>query len=201
MSKLKKGITDPASALALKYDIIKLMRDPRLSKVNFRIDSYAVNQKMFQTVGQAVSDGKIKVVFDRKMTDHAEYDFRTNSIHYGRASLDSKVFRATIVHEAAHAAWDIVYKKKIKVTSSEAASYLAQITWFTLEWNGVEPFLNSPKGGDNAKVFQIARELAQKVLKGQSLGPGDQSRLKSAVRLHSNYKNLPANATYAYDGV
>jgi hypothetical protein len=196
--KAKKVVDDLIGSATLKIDIVALLKDARLAKVKFSIDGYAVNSTMWKKVLKAIEKGKIDVVYDKE-ADGAEYDYKDNKITYKRKDLGSKVYRAMMVHELTHAGWDLVYKKKILVTTAEAAAYLAQLAWYLIEKRPTED--NLAAKGKNNKVFQVACDLAKKLRGGEVLNPADIARLKSAVRVHSNYKKLKKDAKYAFNGI
>jgi hypothetical protein len=178
--------------LAAKAAALSILKGHDLSVINFvwnhlRFDSYAYGQ-----VARLIEQGRIAVDFDPSQNDQAEYDSDANTLHFGFTSVSSPTKAALVVHEATHAALDMMRANGLAVLESEAIAYLAQCLFYV------------KKTGcylDANKASKKASEIAEGILdQNKTLTDEMRSSLVAAVfqtPLYSGVRYLAAD----YNGI
>lgn len=131
-----------------------------------------------------------------------EYDSKNDTLHFKWSSVQSPENAGLVIHESTHALCD-KYRSFMSKASAEAAAYVAQAIYLRLRSGNSGERLRS---GHPAKdmVYQIAFELADKVIGGGSITPSEEVNLKCAVLNHPLYKvkiGDPVEPLTEFDGI
>ncbi len=199
MSELKP-VLGPALAPIL---VQAVLRDPAVRRIHFRIGPYAVTPAMFEQVAGLIGNGKLRVKIDPKLGGGAEYDMAENTFYLRTATTDTVPKQSLIIHEAVHAGFDAFCVRNMTVADSESAAYIAQCCFARLK-SASDPsqrILVSSKDKGSDLVFQLAWEIAGKVLEETPVSAADRLQLQMAVLGHANYRHYDAKAIEKYDGV
>ncbi len=191
-----------------KADVLAVLNDPILNKIDFSVGTLRVNAATFGIVARYIEAGDIQVVpgTSRRV---AIYDRRQNHIETPARNppLDFSD-RAQLLHECVHAISDITGGGS--ALDDEVAGYLAQITFAQLSHPG-PPILAS-----NARLKTVSpmarmnfamRETVQNYNLDNARGFGarisaiDIRRLGEAVRATPDYRDLTATTGLGSPGV
>ncbi|TXL70270.1 hypothetical protein FHP25_35170 [Vineibacter terrae] len=150
-------------------DVLAVLADPLLSRMNFSIGEIFVNAREYGKVAEYIRDGDIGVIPGKDPV--AYYDGRLNTIEtqQGNGPL-GLADRAQILHECTHAIADI-NALAVPRLNDEVAGYLAQLTYMHLANPG--PFPASAKGaGPLGRLVVAMGEVIQKYSLHQPTGLG-----------------------------
>jgi hypothetical protein len=149
---------------------------------------------MFRKVKRAIAAGDILVRCNPASSSGGAYQYQRDLFEFRFSRAKSVNEKALVVHESVHAAQDIK-GRPIKLTIAEAASYLAQMVY-------ARSILHSkPAFGPRDRVFEIAWDLAEKVLNNKPLSVADQYRLRNAVHANPTYSGHQHGEEHKFDGL
>lgn len=194
-----KPILGPAFAPIL---VQAVLRDPAVRRIHFKIGPYAVSAAMFEQVAGLIATGKLRVKIDPNLGGGAEYDMAENTFYLRTATTDTVPKQSLIIHEAVHAGFD-AFCARMTVADSESAAYIAQCCFARIK-SASDPsnrILVSSKDKASDLVFQLAWDIAGKVLEETPVSAADRLQLQMAVLGHANYRHYDRKAMEKYDGV
>jgi hypothetical protein len=116
--------------MAIKEEIINLLRSSEVSRINFRFNGILVNGELYSQVANAMEGAqpRVRVV---SLPQHlpagvtASYDPNVNVLNFKFNSLRNVDDRALVVHEATHAGFDLA-RRRIWAGDDEACAYIAE---------------------------------------------------------------------------
>lgn len=191
-----------------KADVLAVLNDPILGKINFSVGTLRVNAAAFRIVARYIEAGDIEVVPGTSATV-AVYDRRLNHIETPARNppLDF-TDSAQLLHECVHAISDI--NGGGSVLEDEVAGYLAQ-TIFAQISHPTPPILASaaqvkaasPKGRMVLAMQETMRTYNLDNARGigAKIGAIDIHRLSEAIRAMPDYAGLTETTRTAYPGV
>lgn len=160
-----------------------------------KIRSFAFNGKgfapgVFPILADMIDGGSIKAEHDSSKSGMAEYDYGTNTLYLGFNEATSLTRKALILHEATHAVYDMV-STKMSVADSESIAYIVQCQYARANNSDPSQRLtgNTP---EKDKVFELAWEIAGKLLGGTKPSQTDYNSLVDAVSKHPYYMGKAA---------
>jgi hypothetical protein len=163
----------------------------RIDAIDFTLDGLAVTAARLRGVAAAVKSGKIGVEIDGTAALGAAYSWGPNRHFTLReyVSQFSDSFRALMVHEAVHAAFDINGESAAATNPliDEACAYLAEAVWIR---TGITRF-NVGGAPATAAIFTAALDIVDGLRlhkkKGQRLARADVDTLIAALNAHPAY--------------
>lgn len=177
-----------------KAEILAVLADPVLSRMNFAVGDVKINVRQYKNVADYIADGDIGVISGTGAL--AFYDGNRNEIETqaGNPPL-GLADRAQILHECTHALADIDGVDVLRLTD-EVAAYLAQLIYMHISNPG--PLPTGPRGaagprgrlimGVNAVIRKY--ELHQPKGFGVSISDLDIWNLANDVRRHPDYTTV-----------
>ena len=174
-----------------KQTVLNTLSDLAIAKIRFTIDSYHVSPGMYSKVAQLVGNGRIRVEYNWSVGTAAYYYPVENKIELGLTSASTLTKQAKIVHECTHAAFDVHRYARSTIATSEAAGFVAECLFARVK----SPKTDDPDyriySDDEKKdfIYELAWEIAGKILQGQTPKSRDYSALKEAVLTHPDYKH------------
>lgn len=186
--------------LLMRNMVAKVLARPEVAKIEFSLGKISISSASFKKVGVCIRSGKIKVTHTPKLgRGTAKYRYTKNTLFLGFSSVSGNAdSEALIVHECTHAACDID-GKKLLVSQSEAAAYVAQCLYYfyrnevELSKPGVSPTFKSD-------LLREAWAAATKARASKALGDADIKPLIDEIEVHKLYKTRHS-LMEAYDGV
>jgi hypothetical protein len=161
----------------------------RIDAIDYSLEGFVVSPGRLHGVGQAVKNGTVGV----KIADTGPYFAAAYSTgperhftlrKYNFQPNDS--WRATIVHESVHAAFDLA-KESPANDLDEAAAYLAE----TVFWMAGGLRVTFPGADAGAAIFNAANEAVGRLKlhekRGQRLQRGNVQDLLAAINAHPGY--------------
>lgn len=193
--------TKPSAGELAKQTILKILRNPAIARIKFKIDSFAVSPRSYAQVAGLIKDGRIRVEYNWGVGTSAYYYEIKNKIEVGFTAATSLTKRAQVVHECTHAAFDVHLYSKSTVATSEAAAFVAECLFARI---------NSPKPDDpeyrlyddkeeKDRIYRAAWKIAGKILSGKPPSADDYASLKAAVLKHPDYSH--GRKLSGWDGV
>jgi hypothetical protein len=199
-----------------KEDVLQVLRDPNLAKINFSLGGLRIDADACRKVAAAIQSGKIGIIQGDDPT-WAAYFPEADSIKRGdrteRIPAHSLVIqrtqafdlndRALIVHECTHAFLDVTCAVATTKLSSEVSGYMAQVLF--LMANGQEPSDEdqTPFGEmllavlDRIKEFDLHRREGR----GRTLKWKEYEDLRNIVQSLPKYSGVGPMATVAVHGL
>ncbi|MGL6209799.1 MAG: hypothetical protein ACRC14_08225 [Paracoccaceae bacterium] len=172
---------------------------PASKRISFTYGVAVVNTVSFGTVTAALANKLMSVVVNTKLGNVATYNHKTQKFTFGFADTGGNSDRESlIVHEAAHAAFDVAVTP-MSVAQSEAAAHIAQCLYFYFKHE------TELAGGKAAPAFtnpilKAAWPVSQIALTKPALTDADVQPLTDAIKVSPRYKDTHAN-TEDFDGV
>ncbi|WP_436715086.1 hypothetical protein U8335_20430 [Roseiconus lacunae] len=202
---------DPSLERALQLTVLGALTNWATKAINFQRRSHRVTARELMVVGNAIIDGKIRVLQSSAVRGgRAVYDSGRNVIELGRGAGRTITSKALIIHECVHALFDLRCDS-MTVGESESMAYVAQSIFMAQHTDSPEERLHVdiPDDGtpeeirDAARrdaVFQQAWKIALRLLDHKPVPQNDWNLLSTAVSLHPSYSgNSGQNAIF--DGV
>lgn len=127
--------TAPLDPWGLNYfaaeNVAQLLEGSAIDWVSIQFNGLTVKPADFRAVAKAIRQKQIQVVFEPSLGfDHAIYQADNDRMLVPMTYFSTLELKALIVHEAAHAALDLVHQKAVRKSDSEAIAYLAQQTYY-----------------------------------------------------------------------
>ena len=139
--------------MSLKQDVLEVLSDPVLGKMNFFVMDVHIESRQYLKISYLIENDAIQVEQGEK-EGKAAYSMSHDRLVTQRENpLASLEQRGLIVHECTHAIIDMDELRVTRVTS-EAAAYLAQVTYLLLK----KPTYTSPSGGFFADFVALAKK-------------------------------------------
>jgi hypothetical protein len=130
--------------MGTKEQIVQLLQDPVIEKVDFWLGGLHVNGDRLRKVGKAIKDGDIAIQVKASWRSGATYRIRQDLLILRQDTvngLGGMTSNGIIVHECVHAIIDMTKagnRKRPNATtalSGEAAGYIAQVMYHRLKTN------------------------------------------------------------------
>lgn len=185
--------------MSLESTVTKVLRNHPAGKINFKIDTIAINRVQMEKVAKAVESGDIAVEADATgpKLGAAYSSWKTRRVEEGQKKLLGKITvknedvakevfgRAAIFHESVHALMD-VNGSKITMHNDEVAAYLADALYLRLSGR------TRVEGGAQEKAifnaaFKIIDSKAMIKKAPVTLRWDDCDALRDAIKAHSAY--------------
>ena len=165
--------------MSLKQDVLEVLSDPVLGKMNFFVEDVHIESRQYAKVQYLIENDAIEVEHGEE-EGKAAYSMSADRLVTQKESpLASLEQRGLIIHECTHAIIDMDQLRVTRLTS-EAAAYLAQVTYLLLK----KPTYTSPAGG----FFSDFVDLAKKHKLHQSPNPPPKVSRKEYETLASKMK-------------
>lgn len=207
---------DPSIERSLQLIVLGALSNWATKSVNFQRGSHRVTSRDLMVVGNAIIDGKIRVLQSSSIrSGRAVYDSGRNVIELGRGAGNTTKSKALIVHECAHALFDM-RSDAMTVGVSESMGYVAQSIFMVRHTDNPEdrlhvdiPSPDGPKGATQEEirrairrdaVFQQAWKIALMIVDGKTVPVGEWNMLDTAISLHPSYSSS-AGHNAIFDGV
>ena len=186
--------------MSLEASVAKVLREPEVGLVNFRIDTFAVDQAAMESVAKAIESQDLRVEIGGTGSFGAAYTSwkgrrwdegekkQIGRITLGKADVVSTpIGKASIFHESVHALVDV---KSLKVTelNDEVAAYVADATYLratktTIRGGTLEMAIYKA-------AFQIVDDKGLLKKKGVAIKWSDCDDLRAAIKAYPNYSQL-----------
>jgi len=189
---------------ATKDDLLSVLRNPRISNIDFHVGHCHVSGTGYELVAAAIEDGRISVETGES-SEWAAYGVGTNTFFVRRSQSFRLSDQALVVHECTHALLDIRNAWKFTDLSSEAAAYLAQVVFLylnkadmTVPRNISTPFLH---------IYRYACTLVERYKPHRPEGRGsrleweDYKTLRRLIQRIPEYKGIGWLESCGVDGV
>lgn len=167
-----------------KQTVLQVLAKPEIEKINFSVGSVSITGHLLKRVRNCIIKNRIKV--KHVPNGDNEYDPNTNLLYFKYDNINRISQEALIVHECVHAGTDLTNAAKMRVSSSEAAAYISQCTYIRLKTKDKDRRLMGDTPVED-KVFEIANELAEKVIAKKPLTNTDLNKLREAIGKHPFY--------------
>jgi hypothetical protein len=168
-----------------KHTVLQILAKPEINKINFSMGSVSFSGNLLKRVRNCIIQNRIGI--KHRPNGDNEYDPNTNILYFKFDTIKRLSQEAMVIHECIHAGTDLMNASKMRVSSSEAASYIAQCTYIRLKTRDKNMRLMGDTP-EKDKVFEIANELAVKVISKKSLTNSDLNKLREAIGKHPFYK-------------
>ncbi|WP_147868271.1 hypothetical protein [Stieleria maiorica] len=206
---------DPSIERSLRLIVLGALSNRATKAINFQRGSHRVSTRELMVVGNAIIDGKIRVLQSSSIrSGRAVYDSDRNVIELGRSAGRTNKSKALIVHECVHALFDL-RQDTMTVGVSEGLAYVAQSIFMVQHTDDPEDRLHVdiPSGGPGGAtpqeirnairrdaVFQQAWKIALMIVDRKSVPASDWNLLDTAISLHPSYSSSAAHNAI-FDGV
>jgi hypothetical protein len=169
---------------------LAVLNSPDANKVKtFLFGGNAFSSGFFAHVAGVIDKGFVHVKYDESQKGKAEYDISSNTLLLGFWENPSIVKKALLLHEATHVFYDLI-SQKMPLVTSEGIAYIVQCQYLRV---------NSPAGtkriegiGLGDKVFEVAWDVAGKILAGGGVSAEDEADLRLALSKHPYYASKAA---------
>jgi hypothetical protein len=192
----------PSADEVAKKTVLATLADRAVRQIKFEIDSFRVDPGFYALVAQCMKRGRIRVLYNRGVGTAAYYYPSEDKLELGFTSEATLTRRAIIVHECTHAVFDLRRYVQARRVTSEAAAFIAECLFARFH----SPRPKDPDyrlSSDDEKkdyIYELAWEIAGKILKGQTPTPGHYAGLKTAVLDHPDYAQYGRGLS-GWDGV
>lgn len=206
---------DPSIERSLQLIVLAALSNWATKSINFQRGSHRVSTRDLMMVGNAIIDGKIRVLQSSSIrSGRAVYDSDRNVIELGRGAGKSNKSKALIVHECVHALFDM-RSDAMTVGVSEAMGYVAQSIFMVKHTDDPENRLHVeiPTGGPGGAtpeeirrairrdaVFQQAWKIALMIVDRKPVPMSEWNLMDTAVSLHPSYSSS-SGQNAIFDGV
>ena len=129
---LAQPLMQQAKDVACKGAALAALADPAINKIQLSIDGFTISPASYAQVRQKINSGSIQVKFNSRLSNgpngypYAFYHAPTNVLNLGFSTATTAPRKGLIVHEATHAACDIVPYSSMTTVTSEVLAYIAQ---------------------------------------------------------------------------
>ncbi|WP_182865705.1 hypothetical protein [Stieleria mannarensis] len=206
---------DPSIERSLQLIVLGALSNRATKSINFLRGSHRVSTRELMVVGNAIIDGKIRVLQSSSIrSGRAVYDSDRNVIELGRSAGRTNKSKALIVHECVHALFDL-RQDTMTVGVSEGLAYVAQSIFMVQHTDDPEDRLHvdipsfgpggaTPQEIRNAirrdAVFQQAWKIALMIVDRKTVPSSEWNLLDTAISLHPSYSSS-ATHNAIFDGV
>jgi len=189
-----------------KHNVLEVLADPKLMKMNFTVANITVNHKGYQMVSEYIQAEDIQVLPGKEAV--AYYDGRRNALitQAGTPPLGLSD-RVQLLHECTHALVDISGMNVLRL-QDEVTAYLAQVTYAQLESpSSPLPSLSSagasPMGKLTFAMLQVVQSYGLHTSKGfgARIEDWDLLKLTKAVHAFPDYAHVKASEISVGAGV
>jgi hypothetical protein len=207
---------NPKIEKALQLIVIGAITNWAARKISFQRGGNRVNSTGFTAVGNAIIDGKIRVIHNKGLkSGHALYDSSRNTIELAYGAGKTNKSKALIIHECVHALLDMRQVQNMKVKVSESMGYVAQCLFMLNHADDPDDRLyeeipaGGPGGASDSErrraiktdaIFMQGWKIAQLINAKKLVPTSDWSLLDVAVAIHPSYSS-DSNATAMWDGI
>ena len=177
-----------------KRDVLAVLADPVLARMNFSIGEIFINVREYNNVAEYIRDDDIQIKPGGK-DGIAFYDGRDNTLmpQNGNAPLNL-ADRALILHECTHAIADI-NELAVRSQDDEVAGFLAQLTYMLLSSPSPMP-AGTPRGASPVGNLVFAlRTVIQKYNLDQPKGFGVSISELDIWKLATDVRRLPTHSS------
>lgn len=194
---LAQPLLQQAKDVAAKGAALAALADPAINKIQLSIDGFTISSSSYAQVRQKINSGSIQVKFNSRLSNgpngypYAFYHAPTNVLNLGFSTATTAPRKGLIVHEATHAACDIVPYSSMTTVTSEVLAYIAQAI-FMLEKDPFPEVQADP-------IICCAQVLAGMIKSGSQLKVSDLKSLRDAISSSPEYSGKAARP--GYDGV
>ncbi len=169
--------------------VANILTGPEAQKIrSFTFGGKHFGAGAFYNIRSLIEGGFIKVIYESERNGSAEYEYATNTLFVGFPQAFDLGQKALVAHEAVHAVYDLV-KMKMSVADNESIAYIVQCQ-FARAGGLVDRLTSSTRQRD--KVFEVAWDIAGRVLQGYSPTADECNKMREAVSQHPFYS---ANAS------
>lgn len=176
--------------LRLRNMVAFTLIDPVASRIDFTRHGHRINGPLLRRVASHIVNGDLRVVVDPALgPGEAEYvSVDENAFHLGFATASTVTRKGLIVHEAVHAALDMVGAKDMIIMQSEALAYAAQAFYVYENTRNPGPDNRLHADGADDEVYRIAWMIAELLSEKKSIDPVLWYALDNAVTKHRKYR-------------
>lgn len=175
-----------------QIEVVKVLVSGETQKMKpFSFGGVGFTPQVFFVLANMIKDDKIHIEFDSKQSGRAEYDYGTNTLYLGFTTASSLSKKALIIHECVHAVYDAV-SQKMSVADSESIAYIAQCQFARANNPNPDQRLQSSDAAKD-KVFELAWNMAGKILAGEKPTFAEKGELRDAVSQHPFYMGKSAH--------
>jgi hypothetical protein len=178
-----------------KQDVLEILSDPVLSKLNFFVGDVHIASRLYMKVGILIEEEDI-VVERGNEAGKAKYNMSGNRLITQPDPLSSHDQRGLIIHECTHAFIDIDQLRVSRLTS-EAAAYLAQVTYLLLK----NPAYTAPGQGFFADFVALAKKHDLHKSPNPPPKVNDYESIATKLKEHDDYKDKDLSDEVPADGV
>jgi hypothetical protein len=188
---------------AARQLVLKVLRDPAVRQLSYRLESIIVFATDYERVALAIEKKKITVKDNPEFVNNAVYNSRFNLLTIA-AEGDNLNKRGLIVHEATHALEDA---RSMPLThgDGEMLAYVSQCLYMEKKGSpvtnyvaGFDPDVDSMIGWN--LIFQSAAAIAAAINKGNDAPANEIASLRLGLHKSSWYRGV-ADKQWGFDGV
>jgi hypothetical protein len=166
----------------------------RIDACDFALEGFAVSPARLHGVGKAVKNGTVGIKIESTGPYFAAAYSSGPDRHFTLGKLELQPgdsWRATIVHESVHCAFDLA-KEHPANELDEAAAYLAESVF----WHAGGLRVSHPGADAGAAIFNAANEAVERLKlhekRGQRLRRAQVDALIAAIKAHPGYGGAPS---------
>lgn len=185
---------------AMRKIVMGVLSRPEVKKIDFTLGGVKIDKTVLGSVAGKLRSKDIDVDYVAALgTKIAKYKIGENKYVLGTKSGLSADMEALIVHESVHAANDLS-SKSLKVSTDEAAAYVAQALYFYYRnekvlANGAKPTFTDSLLREAWNAATLARSKKTKTLSDKDI-----QKLVGEISRDPKYRGTAAT-TRKYDGV
>lgn len=175
--------------MAVKDDVVNILRDEHCRSMDFTIASLRVNGGGLGEVANYIADDRIMVCSRDEMSTPGRYRITQDEMHV-RSDLDDDLedsnTRSLIVHEAVHALADIRRLSGMTNAQSESAGFIAQAL-YRLKYRDGRTWTSQVAIFREALAVVTSLELDKN--SNVTVQWADYAALREAIHEHPNYNS------------
>jgi hypothetical protein len=169
---------------------LAVLNSPDANKVKtFLFGGNAFSSGFFAHVAGVIDKGFVHVKYDESQKGKAEYDISSNTILLGFWQNPNIVKKALLLHEATHVFYDLI-SQKMPLVTSEGIAYIVQCQYLRVNSPADVKRIQGTETSD--KVFEVAWNIAGKILANEGVSPEDESELRLAISKNPLYASKAA---------
>ena len=179
-------------------------RSEIVKKVHCKIGLAYVSPRYYRRLKDAIEEGKIRVVHDRRLSTPGAYLDGSNTLKLKFNELPSDLFQkvaseALILHECTHAALDVRGLRRM-VLHAEALAFVAQMlySYYRLQGKFDSGAAIAPSSGIPGAAWEVSKTLREKG--GNTITESEAKPLFDAIKASGLYGKSWQD-DYNYDGV
>lgn len=187
--------------MAVKDDVMAILRDEHCRSIDFTIAGLRVNGEGLQEVATYMANDRIAVCPRDQMTTPGRYRFTRDEMHVRsdlHDDLDDSNKRSLIVHEAVHALADIRDLSRMTNIQSESSGFIAQAL-YRLKYRNGRTWRSRVDIFTEALSVVTTLELHEK--QGVTVQWDDYADLRKAIKDHPNYADDDFGASAGANGI